>query len=104
MERLEEAVAVFEARAKENKEKLERYRARLYEYMMEHNIDRMETDSFSYTLKRPYEKVAFDTARFKEEEPQMYDQYTKLTNVKGNVIYNLQTEVIIIKTYQSWLI
>lgn len=87
VERLEEAVAVFEARAKENKEKLEQYRARLYEYMLEHNIDRMETDSFSYTLKRPYEKVAFDTARFKEEEPQMYDQYTKLTQVKGNVIY-----------------
>ena len=51
------------------------------------NIDKMETDSFSYTLKRPYEKVTFDTAKFKEEEPQMYDQYTKLTNVKGNVIY-----------------
>ena len=80
-------MAVFEARARENKEKLEQYRARLYEYMLEHNIDRMETDSFSYTLKRPYEKVAFDTAKFKEEEPQMYDRYTKLTQVKGNVIY-----------------
>ena len=87
IKKLEEAVADFEARAKEAKTALEQYRSRLYEYMLEHNIDKMETDSFSYTLKRPYEKVAFDTARFKEEEPQMYDQYTKLTQVKGNVTY-----------------
>lgn len=88
--RLEEAVTEFEAKAKVAKDALEQYRTRLYDYMMEHNIDRMETDSFSYTLKRPYEKVAFDTARFKEEKPQMYDQYTKLTQVKGNVIYKVK--------------
>lgn len=87
VKRLEETVTELEAKAKEYKAVLEQYRSRLYEFMLEHNIDKMETDSFSYTLKRPYEKVAFDTARFKEEEPQMYDQYTKLTQVKGNVIY-----------------
>lgn len=87
VKRLEEAVAVFEARARENKEKLERYRACLYEYMMEHNIDRMETDSFCYTLRRPYVKQSFDSKAFKEDNPELYGKYLRSSEVKGNVIY-----------------
>lgn len=85
--RLEDALVQFEANAKATKAKLESLRSTLYDFMMANNIDKMETDTFSYTLKRPYERSSVDTKALAEQMPDVVAQFTKTTKVKGSVIF-----------------
>lgn len=65
-------------------------RGRIYDKMMEHNVDKLEVGGLSITLKRPYTKTSIDSARLKEEKPEVYDKYTKTCTVKGNVTIKLK--------------
>lgn len=69
----------YEAIAKEIKSKLT-------ELLVSHNIKRMKSDNATYTLKEAYTKEVFDSARFKEDHPLLYDMYVKQSQVKDSIL------------------
>ena len=87
---LENEIISFEAKAKEIKTSLEKYHERLYEFMINNNIDKMEMDGFYYTLKRPYNRTSLDTKGLQAQYPDIAQLFTKTLEIKGNVFFKLK--------------
>ena len=45
----------------------------------------IRNDFFTFTYVSPTTKEDFDVARFKEENPELYKKYVKITNVSGSL-------------------
>ena len=61
----------------------------LYAEMLEEDTDLLEGKYINVSLKRPYYKTKFDTAKFIKDYPEgsrMYNKYVEKTLVKCNVI------------------
>lgn len=75
---LKEAVARLEAIEKDAKELL-------YQKMEENDIKKFETPFFIVTRVLPSKSNRFDSKRFKEEHPEIYDEYLTASERKGYV-------------------
>ena len=63
---------------------------RLRELMEQNGIVKWANDEFTATIGKPSKNISFDTARFKEEHPDIYAQYTKETEKKGSFTLKLK--------------
>lgn len=52
--------------------------ARLKKAMEENGIIRIETDRVILTISNPNDKEVFDTKRFREDHPDLYDEYVTM--------------------------
>ena len=69
----------------EAKEKLDAIKARLLEEMDEAEVTKWVGDIITFTRKADSSRETFDTKRFKAEHPDLYRQYTMITNTRGSV-------------------
>lgn len=60
-------------------------KARLLEEMTERDIIRLESDEVAVTRILPTDWESFDSKAFREEYPDLYDEFVKLTPVKGSL-------------------
>lgn len=63
----------------------EELREAIYEAMDAHGIKTWTNEMFTATLRDPSTRKSFDTTRFKKEHPDMYDEYIKVSPVKGGL-------------------
>ena len=90
-----ELAVIYEAekiikKAKEDTEKAKARRKQVYEAvikaMREKGIKTYETPTMRITIKDGYVKTEVDGKRLKEENPQIYKEYTKTTNVSDSLV------------------
>lgn len=71
-----------EKRLKETKEKI---REILLKEMEEKNILKLDNENISITYIAPAERETFDSKRFREDNPDLYDEYVKFSPVKSSI-------------------
>ena len=69
----------------ETKEKLDAIKARLLEEMDAAEVTKWQGDMLTFTRKADSSRETFDTKRFKAEHPDLYREYTMITNTRGSV-------------------
>jgi predicted phage-related endonuclease len=69
----------------EVKEKLDAIKAKLLEEMDAAEVSKWQGDILTFTRKADSSRETFDTKRFKAEHPDIYRQYTMITNTRGSV-------------------
>ena len=78
-------VAEFEKAIKEIKEKEEELKQNILTEMENKNILKLETDDLTITYIAPAERETFDSKKFREENPGLYDEYVKFSPVKSSI-------------------
>lgn len=78
-------VAEFEKAIKEIKEKEEELKQNILTEMENKNILKLETDDLMITYIAPAERETFDNKRFREDNPDLYDEYVKFSPVKSSI-------------------
>lgn len=69
----------------EIKEKLDAIKGKLLEEMDLAEVSKWQGDMLTFTRKADSSRETFDTKRFKAEHPELYRQYTMITNTRGSV-------------------
>lgn len=70
---------------KEKTEEMDNIKAGLCELMEKYNVKQYSSAHIQLTRVTPKPRVSFDTARFKKEHEDMYNEYTKISEVKPSV-------------------
>ena len=55
------------------------------EAMEANDVKKFENDFVATTYVAPVDRTIFDSTRFKKEQPETYNQYTKISSVKSSV-------------------
>lgn len=69
----------------ELKEKLDAIKGKLLEEMDLAEVTKWQGDMLTFTRKADSSRETFDTKRFKAEHPDLYREYTMITNTRGSV-------------------
>lgn len=80
-------IAVYKAKLKEEEERCAAIKDALYEYMCENKLDNMSCTYGKFSLKSGSTRTSIDSEKLKKEQPEIYSQYSKTTNVKGSVVF-----------------
>lgn len=80
---VEEEVARLEMVAKQAKEQQEKLRDGLYKVMTQYGKKSYKGEKIQLTVIEPTTKKSFDSKRFKEENEELYEKYTKETKQEG---------------------
>lgn len=83
-------IAETEAVLKQLNEALDQTKAAIQQEMLDRGLDKYETDDVKITLRRETTQTRFDSAAFKEADPETYAKYTKVTPVKGSITIKLK--------------
>lgn len=60
----------------------------LYNYMLSHNVSRMNCSGQGvYILRRPSVRESFNSKKFREDNPETYSKYIQKSEVKGSVSF-----------------
>jgi predicted phage-related endonuclease len=65
-------------------------KGRIYETMLANNVDTIDREGLTITLKRPFTRSSIDSKKLAKDLPDVYDKYIKTTEVKGNVTIKLK--------------
>ena len=57
----------------------------LYDLMQKYNVKSMETEHLQITRVNPTQAVTIDSSKLKEEQPDLIEKYSKVSNRKGYV-------------------
>lgn len=80
-----EKFVFFEKQAKEAKEMLEKLHEVIREAMEEHGVKALDLDKVKITYIDKKVQKRFDSARFKEEQPDVYEMYQRETEAKASI-------------------
>ena len=80
-------IAVYKAKLKEEEERRAAIKDALYEYMCENKLDKKSCTYGKFSLKSGSTRTSIDSEKLKKEQPEIYSQYSKTTNVKGSVVF-----------------
>lgn len=75
----------LEKKAKEIKEAQDLLKAKLLEAMEQNEIKKIESEELTITYVAPTERESFDSKKFRDDNPDMYDDYVKFSKVKSSV-------------------
>ncbi|MGX7134341.1 YqaJ viral recombinase family protein [Enterococcus thailandicus] len=85
VERFELQMLEFEEKAKLIKAQQKDFREQLYQKMEENDIKKFETNNLVITRILPTAKKTVDSKKLKIEQPDIFDKYLKVSNVKGSI-------------------
>ena len=78
-------LAEFERMAKEIKSKYDELKQRILAEMEEHGILKIDTDELTITYVAETSRETFDSKTFRKENPDLYDEYVKISTVSASV-------------------
>lgn len=78
-------IANFEIAIKYLKEKEDELKQTILNEMESKNIIKLETDDLMINYIAPSERETLDSKRLREEQPDLYDEYVKLSPVKSSI-------------------
>ena len=87
---LEFAIMEIENTAKEYEEKAKSLREGLRAEMEKSGVKKWETDNIVVTYVNSSERRGIDSVRLKAEQPDIYEQYSKVTNVNSTIKIKLK--------------
>lgn len=82
---ISEQIKEFEMQVKAIKEKEEQLKESILDGMRTNNLIKLDTPDISITYVAPTKKETLDTKRLKEEKPDVYLAYIKLSDVKDSI-------------------
>ena len=85
-------LAEFERVANEIKDKQKKLKDKILAEMEERGILKIETDELTITYVAESSRETFDSKAFRKDNPDLYDQYIKISNVSASVRMKLKTE------------
>lgn len=86
----EKVIAYYENEKKLAEENRNKVRDKIIEIMKAQGITKFENDNISITYIAPTDAETFDSKRFKEENPNTYQEYVKITHKKESVRITLK--------------
>jgi hypothetical protein len=86
----EASIIGAEAVIKAAKERIEERRNRIYQYMLETGTKELTCDKGTYKFKAPSTRTTVDSKRLKAERPDIYEDYSSTTEVKGGVTFSMK--------------
>lgn len=84
------AITEIEKTMKRIKGQYDEYKAGLLEAMEKYGIDKIETDNFTVSYVAPHMSTRVDSAKLKDDHPDVYDEVTKASYVRGSVRVRLR--------------
>ena len=78
-------LAEFERQVKQIKAKEDELKQRILAEMEEHGILKIETDELTINYVAPTSRETFDSKAFRKDNPDLYDEYVKITDVSASV-------------------
>lgn len=72
------------------KELQDNYKKLLLEKMEEKNILKIDIPELTITRKEPTTRETLDSKKLKEDMPEIYDEYVKISDVKGSITIKLK--------------
>lgn len=85
VERFEVQIASFKEQAKIIEAQQKQFKEELYKKMEENDIKKIDTGNIVITRILPTTRKSVDSTRLKKEQPDIYDEYLKESNVKGSI-------------------
>lgn len=85
LRQIEMEIAKCEQKVKEYKVEQERIKEGLLEIMKAHNVKKYEGDLITLTYVAPSTRTSIDSKKLKEEQPAIYEQYSKMSEVKESL-------------------
>lgn len=87
---VEKIIAYYETEREKAEENAKLVREKIIESMKKQGVTKFENDKISITYIAPIKSSAFDTSRFKKEQPDLYSQYVKEVKKKESVRITLK--------------
>ena len=87
---LDSAIKSLDEQLKYYKEKKEQLNESLLAYMKDNGITKIDTPSILVTIKDAYTRSSIDSTRLKKEQPEIYSQYLKETQVKETLTIKIK--------------
>lgn len=84
-EEIEKQIVSIEKRIKKLKEQEEAMKAALLEAMEAKNLIKLETDKMVISYVAPTDRESFDSKKFRSDNPDLYDEYVKISPVKSSI-------------------
>lgn len=82
---IKKQIVLLEKQAKEIKDKQKELQTSLCKAMEQYGVKKIDNDSFTVTYVAEHDTERFDSKAFKEENPDIYDSYVKMSKVKPSV-------------------
>ena len=78
-------IRTLETQMKDLKKKYDEFKAELLNAMESNEIKKFESESLTITYVEAREDEKFDKDKFKEDMPELYDEYVKFSKVKSSI-------------------
>ena len=78
-------LAEFERMAKDIKEKEDKIKAVILKEMEEAGVVKIETEELSISYIAPTTRESFDSKKLRADNPDIYDEYVKISTVKASI-------------------
>lgn len=85
-------IITIEKEIKNLKEMQDNYKEILLKAMEENEIIKLETPELSITRKAPTTREGLDSKSLKADMPEIYDEYVRISEVKGSVTIKVKEE------------
>lgn len=82
---IEKQIVSIEKRIKKLKEQEEAMKAALLSEMEAKNLIKLETDKMVISYVAPTDRESFDSKKFRSDNPDLYDEYVKISPVKSSI-------------------
>ena len=82
---IEKQIVSIEKRIKKLKEQEEAMKAALLSEMEAKNLIKLETDKMVISYVAPTDRESFDSKKFRSDNPNLYDEYVKISPVKSSI-------------------
>lgn len=82
---IEAEIASFERKLKELKEVEDTFKKRMLKLMTDNGIKKWESDRLTISVRASSVRESFDSKQFKEDNPELYGQYIKTSNVSASL-------------------
>ena len=85
-----DTITTIENEIKKLKELQDNYKEQLLKVMEENDILKIEIPELTITRKAPTTRETLDSKALKEDMPEIYDEYVKISDVKGSITIKLK--------------
>lgn len=85
-----DTITTVENEIKKLKEMQDNYKEQLLKVMEENDILKIEIPELTITRKAPTTRETLDSKALKEDMPEIYDEYVKISDVKGSITIKLK--------------
>lgn len=85
-----DTIVTIENEIKKLKDMQDAYKERLLSVMEEKDIKEIDIPELKITRKFASTKETLDSKRLRAEQPDLYDEYVKITDVKGSILVKVK--------------